>query len=113
MKVVIAGSRTITNYSIIEFNMRKIKGVTEVISGTADGPDKLGERWAEENNIPVKRMPADWSKGKSGGPIRNRKMAEYTDSAVIFWDGKSKGTTNMIKEMERLNKPYLLIEVTV
>ena len=38
-------------------------------------------------------------------------MAKYADAAVIIWDGKSRGTQNMIKEMERAGKPFDLIDV--
>ena len=35
--------------------------------------------------------------GKSAGPIRNEKMAEYSDNLVIFWGGKSIGSKSMIR----------------
>jgi hypothetical protein len=35
-------------------------------------------------------------------------MAVYADALVAFWDGKSRGTANMIKEAE-----YLGLEVKV
>jgi hypothetical protein len=82
--------------------------LSEVISGTATGVDKLGEQWANAKNIPIKRMPADWSIGKHAGHVRNREMAEYADFAIILWDGQSPGTKGMIKEMKRINKPYFL-----
>lgn len=30
-------------------------------------------------------------------------MAEYADALIAFWDGKSKGTKNMIEEAEKRN----------
>lgn len=30
------------------------------------------------------------------GPIRNAEMAEYADAVILMWDGKSKGTLNML-----------------
>ncbi len=108
MKVIIAGSRNIDDYSLV---VRTIKNsgydITEVVSGTAVGPDRLGEQWARANNIPIKEMPADWMRhGNSAGPQRNRAMAEYADAAIIIWDGQSKGTRNMIENMIRRQKPY-------
>jgi hypothetical protein len=35
-------------------------------------------------------------------------MAEYADAAIILWDGESKGTLNMIKNMHKLDKPYFI-----
>ena len=37
-------------------------------------------------------------------------MGEYADAAIIFWDGKSKGTAHMIKTMKRLKKPYYVFD---
>jgi len=67
------------------------------VSGTARGADQLGERYAKERGYFIQRFPADWNAyGKAAGYIRNRKMAEYADALIAFWDGKSRGTLNMI-----------------
>lgn len=72
---------------------------TEIFSGVASGPDQLGESWARERGVPIRRFYADWSIfGKSAGPIRNREMAENADALIAIWDGESRGTANMIKE---------------
>ena len=64
----------------------------------ANGADMLGERYAEEKRYKIKQFPADWEKlKKSAGPIRNRQMAEYADACVVFWDGITTGSKNMIK----------------
>ena len=98
MKVIIAGSRDITNYNLLLKVIEKSKfEITEVVSGTARGVDKLGERYAEENNIPLKKFPADWNKyNKMAGYLRNKQMAEYADALIAIWDGESRGTKNMI-----------------
>ena len=49
--------------------------------------------------------------GKAAGHVRNKKMAEYGDALLLIWDGKSKGSANMKKEMQKLNKP--IYEVTL
>ena len=47
MKVIIAGSRDITDYSLVCRAISESKfDITEVISGTARGVDTLGEKWA-------------------------------------------------------------------
>lgn len=99
MRFIIAGSRHIDDYESISYYCNKyiILDVTEVVSGTARGVDALGERWAQENNIPVKRFPAKWDEyGKQAGMIRNAQMAGYADGLIAFWDGKSRGTRHMI-----------------
>lgn len=70
---------------------------TTVVSGTAKGADKLGENWAELNNIPLEKYPADWNKfGKSAGYKRNTEMANNAEALIALWDGKSRGTKHMI-----------------
>lgn len=107
MKVIIAGSRTITDYSMVIDGVRNSGYlIEEVVSGKARGPDTLGERWANQNNVPVTEFPADWKTyPKAAGPIRNAQMGKYADAAIILWDGQSKGTRHMIEVMKRLKKP--------
>jgi hypothetical protein len=110
MKVIIAGSRTITDFALVE-NAIKESGfeITEVVSGGCAGPDQLGERWAAINNIPVKVFPADWETyGKAAGPMRNERMAAYGEALIVCWDGKSKGTANMVENaLERYLQVYV------
>jgi len=102
MKLIIAGSRTFNNYEFLAETISRLytsKGIkiTEIVSGGARGADKLGERYAKENLMPVKIFPAAWDcYGKSAGFRRNIKMAEYGDMVIVFWDGKSVGTKHMI-----------------
>lgn len=108
MKVIIAGTRSIKDYKlVVETVGRSGFNIEEVVTGCATGVDRLGEQWARANNIKIKEMPAEWTLyGKVAGPIRNIKMAEYADAAIIIWDGKSPGTRNMIENMIRRKKPY-------
>lgn len=100
MKTIIAGSREGFTYQDVFLACEQSNyEITEVVSGTARGVDQLGEEWARLNQVPVKKFPADWNKnGKAAGPIRNRQMAEYVEALIALWDGKSRGTKNMIDE---------------
>lgn len=81
----------------------------EIVSGTAGGADRLGEAYAYSQGFSVKRFPADWDEhGKAAGVIRNAEMAEYADAAIIFWNGVSKGTKNMIDNMKKIGKPHIV-----
>jgi len=110
VKVIIAGSRSITSYATVEEAV-KASGfeITEVVSGKAIGVDKLGEEYALKHGIPCALFPADWAKyGKSAGFKRNQKMAEYADGLVAVWDGKSHGTAHMVTAAKAKNlKVYL------
>ena len=92
MRVLIAGGRNFTDKDFLYKYMSKFLGeVTVVISGTAKGADRLGEKWAIDNNIPVERYPANWSRyGSKAGPIRNREMLEKgkPDLVVVFKGGR-------------------------
>ena len=100
MKVIIAGGRNFNDYDkLCQFCDNALSNQTEVeiVSGTARGADKLGEKYAKDNGYLVKKFPADWDKyGKSAGYKRNAQMAEYADALIAFWDGKSRGTKHMI-----------------
>jgi len=97
MKLIIAGGRDNFLTDIDKEFLGTIKHlITEVVSGEARGIDKSGEAWAEENNIPVKKFPADWDRlGKRVGHVRNQQMAEYADGVALFAGGR--GTDNMFK----------------
>jgi hypothetical protein len=97
MKTILAGSRDFKDYELLR-KVCKEEYITEIVSGTAKGADLLGEQFATEFEIAVKRFPAEWNKyGKGAGHKRNAQMAEYADALIAFWDGNSKGTKNMIE----------------
>lgn len=101
-KVIIAGTRTFDDYEALkayaDYKLGQIKEDIEIISGGATGADALGERYAKEKGYTIKRFPADWNRyGKKAGPLRNKQMADYADAVIIFWDGSSRGTKNMLE----------------
>lgn len=97
MKLIVAGSRTFTNYHFLKTKLRKLNP-SEIVSGTARGADQLGEQFAKEHQLPIKRFPADWeNQGRTAGFMRNIKMALYADALAAFWDGHSRGTKHMIE----------------
>lgn len=118
-KLIIAGTRSFNDYELLRsilstlFMKRRcwtIDWNEEIVSGGAPGADALAVRYAMEASIPFNVFPADWKKyGRAAGPIRNKQMAEYADAAIVFWDGKSRGTQNMIQQMRDLGKPVEVI----
>jgi hypothetical protein len=98
MRTIIAGSRGINDYDLLLEAIKKSEfEITKVISGGAYGVDKLGERYAKENNIELEVYPANWAvHGRSAGYKRNVEMAEVADALIALWDGASRGAESMI-----------------
>ena len=97
MKLIIAGSRTYTNYGAVEYAMRDLRPA-RILSGGADGVDALGEQWARRHGVPLTIYPANWERhGKAAGPIRNAEMARNADALLLLWDGQSSGSRNMLE----------------
>ncbi|MGV8944901.1 MAG: DUF2493 domain-containing protein [Lutibacter sp.] len=101
IRVIIAGGRNYEDYHKlcqVCDDFLKNESNIEIVSGAYKGADLLGELYAKERNYPIKQFPADWRRyGKSAGLKRNTEMANYADALIAFWDGKSKGTKNMIE----------------
>lgn len=116
MKVIIAGGRNFTDYDLLYRKCNNILlhqdwSLLEIVSGTANGADALGERYAKVNDVPIKRFPADWdNNGKAAGVIRNKQMAEYAEGLIAFWDGKSRGTKHMIDTATKLGLKVKIIK---
>ena len=114
-RVVVAGSRSFDDYKRLATELDKyLAGKTNVtiISGTARGADKLGERYAAEHNMKLELVPAEWDKyHKGAGPIRNHKMVLAADAVVVFWNSKSSGSKNIIDYAREENVPYKIIRV--
>ena len=104
MRTIIAGSRNTQMAVHKVFKAIEHCGfpVTEIVSGCGGNVDHAGEYVADVKHLTLHRFPADWVKyGRKGGPMRNRQMAEYADALIAIWDGKSKGTKNMIDEAKK------------
>ncbi len=102
MKGIIAGSRNFTDYQKLkkecdEF-LKDQKNI-EIVSGCHyKGADKLGIQYAIEKGFTLIKFPAEWNTfGKAAGPKRNKEMAIAADALIAFWDGKSRGTKNMVQ----------------
>ena len=111
IRVIVAGTRTFEDYSFAKEHLdRIIRGLQEdnptkkivMITGDARGTDQTGNRYAYEHGYSLQKFPAKWKTyGKAAGPIRNAQMLKFASCAhpvlVAFWDGKSRGTRNMIE----------------
>lgn len=115
VKVIITGGRDFNDYDLFkevlnhlfeDFDVHIVSGACA--GGTLTfvrpdgtmiyGADGLAEKYAAEYNCKFTAYPADWNKhGRSAGPIRNTEMSKSgADVCVGFWDGKSRGTFDMM-----------------
>lgn len=106
MNLIIAGCRDFTDRDFIYEGIDSF--ITDhgtprlIIEGGATGVDQIAGEYAKDHNIPLQIFKADWNKyGRAAGPIRNEEMAKHGTHLLAFWDGKSRGTKNMI-EMAKL-----------
>ena len=114
-RLVVAGSRDFNDYSLLSAELDKLlagKTNITIVSGTARGADRLGERYAAEHNLRIERFPAEWEKyHKGAGPIRNAKMVQSADAVIVFWDNESSGTKNIIECARKQDVPYRIVRV--
>lgn len=109
-RVIIAGTRTFDDYKLLCETMNiAIENSTwlrdgiEIVSGGAKGADQLGEKFAKENGYKLTQFLPNWERdGKKAGVYRNTLMARYADILIAFWDGKSKGTKDMITKAQNI-----------
>ena len=109
LNVIVAGGRNYSDYKTVKAKLDDFRSTLKpgreinIISGGATGADSLGERYAKENNLDIRRFSADWNQhGKAAGPIRNEQMATEGDVLISFPGGT--GTKNMIKNMRNRGK---------
>lgn len=100
IRIIIAGSRNFDDYDFLQWKLNTLiqnlkQDDIEIVSGTAKGADRLGERFAREHSLPVKQFPANWDTGKGAGIIRNTEMAKYATHCVVFRIKMSAGSTHM------------------
>ena len=131
MKVAVIGSRSFQNYSMIKEKLdilNSIRKITCIVSGGADGADKLGERYADENGIKKIIHEAKWDDvthpdarvkvndyGKkydaNAGFRRNRDIVNDADVILAFQINRSPGTQNSIDYEKKIGKPIKVISV--
>ena len=109
MKLLIAGSRSITDFDLKEYIP---KNTELIISGGARGVDTLAEKYADEHKISKLILHPNYSKYGKGAPIvRNKQMVDIADRVIIIWDGKSRGTAQTIEYAKKVGLDYVLINL--
>lgn len=117
MKLLVCGGRDFTDYDLFFKHIDyicKTNYIETIIEGGASGADQLAEQYAVGKGIEHIKVKAEWDKyGRSAGPIRNTqmlKMLEPNDKVLAFWDGSSRGTSNMIKQAQGANLDVIVVK---
>ena len=114
-RLVVAGSRGFDSYERLSAELDKYlagRSNVTIISGTARGADRLGEKYAQEHGYKTEQVPAQWAKYHQGaGPIRNKQMVKTADAVLVFWDNESSGTRNIIECARAENIPCKVVNI--
>ena len=88
MNIAIAGCRDYTNYD-----------------EAAAFIDMCICKYAKEHGHDILRFPAKWDiYGRIAGIVRNKEIAVAANLVICFWDKKSKGTKNLIENVNKMGK---------
>ena len=113
VRIIVTGSRDTKHYAQIAKALDNyistlpngIK-ITFVI-GSCPGADMYGERYAYEHDIDIQEFPMQREQyGNKAVKMRNSKMINYATSngakgvLFAFWNGKSEGTRDIIKQAQ-------------
>jgi len=109
--LAIVGSRHYDDYESVEREYRifceRHGAPKTIVTGCANGADRLARKLAKANNITLAIKQADWAKhGRSAGPKRNALIVEQADFILAFPLADSKGTWNTLAQAKRANKPF-------
>lgn len=116
VRICVAGSRSFHNQQMFDAVLKAYLSWAGVdpyafISGDAwRGPDRMIIEWAEAHNVPCFKFPADWdAHGKAAGYIRNGEMRKRLTHLLVFWDGVSTGTKEMIENTRKLENVHVFV----
>ncbi len=108
MRLAIVGSRhfNVTNTRQLILNswhlICHVLGEPEIIvTGCARGVDQAARELATVlTGLPACVHRAQWTKlGKAAGPTRNTLLAKDVDAGVVFWDGCSPGSRDVLSKL--------------
>ena len=106
MKIAAIGSRSVKISDIGKY----ISDADEIVSGGAVGVDSCAEEYAKSNGLKLTVFLPQYEKyGRAAPIVRNKKIVDYADKIIAFWDGKSKGTLSVIKYAEKVGKECKII----
>ena len=109
MKLLIVGSRSITNFDLSPYIT---ENVDTVISGGAGGVDSLAEQYADLHRLSKYILRPRYDLYGRAAPLkRNEQMVDIADALLVIWDGRSKGTQHTLKYAEKMKKQVTLVVI--
>lgn len=117
MRLAVVGSRGFEDFDkfvqILD-TIQDVTGFDVIVSGGAEGADKMARYYAEVNNIELKEHIPIWETynektkkmdyNRGAGFVRNVEIWNDATYGVAFWDGKSKGTAHSFDIARRQEK---------
>lgn len=109
MKLMIVGSRSITGFDLSPYITAE---VDTVISGGAEGVDRLAEQYADSHRLSKYILRPRYDLYGRAAPLkRNEQMVDLADAILVIWDGQSKGTKYTLNYSKKKNKPVTLVQI--
>ena len=112
-KIAIIGSRDFSDKRLVIDYVNNLSEDTEVVTGGARGVDTWAEETARLRGLSVQvflpyfKRPGHKYFGRYAKWhffARNDEIIDYCDRVIAFWDGKSKGTNDVIKKAQKKGK---------
>ena len=101
MKIAVIGSRSIAAVDIDRY----VPSGAEIVSGGAKGVDASAVEYARKNGLKLTLFEPEYERyGRAAPILRNKKIVDYADKIIAFWDGNSKGTLSVIEYAKKVGK---------
>ncbi len=108
MKVAVVGSRCLCVERLEQYLP---KGTTEIISGGAKGVDASAREYALGHGLKLTEFLPEYSRyGRSAPLKRNITIIENADLVLAFWDGRSRGTKDVIDQCKKRSIPITVFD---
>jgi hypothetical protein len=114
-RLLITGSRTWDDYDFMDGVIYKLSqnvGPLTIVEGGAKGADYLAECVSIRYGFDLEVYPADWSKGRAAGIIRNQQMVDTNpDYCYAFIRNNSKGATHCVNAAKKKGIPTVIFRM--
>jgi hypothetical protein len=97
--------------TIINDILVKMGSAPDLVLLSDEGKDTSGliYMWAEQNNIPIRYVKADWSAGKSAGIQRDTQIIKEGTAFIVFAQPRSDRYSKIAARLQKKKLPVLLV----